>query len=150
MDGSVVPQSKLRWQGGYPQDSRERRCVELYKGRYYNWGCHNKAQFICQINTKRSCAAPSKTLLYCFKGSQSIDVFLEPENPCPDGWVSWGKSCFFLGQDKMDWFNAEQKCAEVTGSQLASCLTSEEATFLSFKVKEDDFYQDYFLGINDL
>ena len=63
MDGSVVDEKNLRWQGGYPQDSRERRCVELYKGRYYNWGCHNKAQFICQINTKKSCAAPSKTLL---------------------------------------------------------------------------------------
>ena len=82
--------------------------------------------------------------------SNAFSSLAEPEAPCPDGWVSWGKSCFFLGQDKLDWVSAEQKCAEVTGSQLASCLTSQEATFLSFKVMADDYYVDYFLGINDL
>ncbi len=67
---------------------------------------------------------------------------------CPEGWYAYGQKCFFKSEEKLNWWEAEEKCVQgANGAHLASCFTEKESYFLASLVQDKT---DYYVGFSDL
>ena len=60
--------------------------------------------------------------------------------------MSWQNTCFFVGAESLTWADAKEKCGEVDGASLASCLDIQESSYLAAHLGSGTFH----LGINDM
>ena len=79
------------------------------------------------------------------------NAYLDPtqhRGDCPSGWEAFGTSCYFLSDEKLNWFNSEAKCAEQPKTHLASCLSSAEWAFINKLKSSGDYF--HWMGQNDI
>merc|ERR1711973_714537 len=68
---------------------------------------------------------------------------------CPSGeWIPLGDHCYLLSPTKMNWFQAQQFCAE-NGGYLAEILSQSEQSNLEALLKIGQ-YKNYWIGLSDL
>eukprot|EP00095_Tigriopus_kingsejongensis_P009271 maker-scaffold361_size196684-snap-gene-0.25 protein:Tk09271 transcript:maker-scaffold361_size196684-snap-gene-0.25-mRNA-1 annotation:"protein fam115c-like" len=127
LDGSQAVSTV--WAQGQPKDVSSMHCAAIWGYYGYSLGCSEARSFICKSGPS-ACSQPA-----------SVN--------CPEGWASFGTSCFFLGQTPLGWQEAESKCQELGNGHLASCLSSSEAVFLGAKASEQSSTDYWWIGIND-
>ena len=70
---------------------------------------------------------------------------------CPEGWTPTKESCIQVRKEKVNWFEAEAKCAETPGAHLASCLDQDEVNYIAGKTpKAGGYWDSYWVGLNTL
>ncbi len=69
------------------------------------------------------------------------------QSDCSDGWLAFEDNCYYTSDEKLNWWEAEEKCAQTAGGHLASCFSGDQADFLASIVAEGE---KYYVGYNDL
>ncbi|NXE96219.1 CLC4E protein, partial [Menura novaehollandiae] len=67
---------------------------------------------------------------------------------CPQGWITFLKSCYFLSLDKMSCVKSEQNCTGM-GSHLVVVNSEEEqvGVFLSERMRQETKRENFYIGL---
>jgi len=115
--------SYTRWAPGQP--SGDGKCAHMWEDESYGWDdsdCNNFKGSICEYRLSR--APPSRT--------------------CPEGFVSYGNSCYYFVPSSLNWFDADQYCTYFrpgTYDVHLACIDNSA---------EQDFLVNYIKNNNDL
>ena len=113
---------------------------------YFQWFSYNLTR-----ETLSNCQRfprMKKNLLERYDPSFRLPKLFRDQGNCEMGWIPFKESCFFLSEAEADWYDADEACEEA-GGHLASCMSSQEASFLQDVIKSMPGNKtQYYIGID--
>lgn len=74
-----------------------------------------------------------------------------PIGTCPQGWIQHGANCFYFeNKQSLKWDETEIACQAInSNAHLASCLSADEAFFLTKHMRDNNLGGMYHIGISE-